>query len=163
MKTTLWADWSPDVTMTGHEKYEVVGDLVSRKMSDSIIERFAGKKMYADCIEKNVIAAKMLPFPTIMMLGSLYVFDPNGGNGSYGFEFNPPFELHAWLKPVARAGVAVLDFALPGVILRALKAEDEEGHIVSGIEPFVMAGQPPSYLMYRGYKIMKIAEGGGIE
>ena len=63
---------------------------------------------------------------------------------AYGFDYNPPNELHAWLD----VDGYVLDLSLPGVILRGLNLADEQGPFLKGREPAILFGPPPDWILY---------------
>lgn len=151
--TTLSVDWDPEEKMTGEESYPVIGSLLSKRKFDDICrDCFMGLYAYADCVDKNVRGREaLIEIPTVLAIGAIRVWD-KFGKGCYGFDYNPPYEIHSWLVP-KKYPRAVIDFSLPGVILRALKFVDEEGPIVEGRKPTYLAGPPPQWIQYHPVEI----------
>lgn len=151
--TTIAMDWDPESSMTGDESFPVIGSLIKRsRFSDICKLRFPGLYSYADCIAKNTLGSEELSdIPTMLIIGAVRVWD-KFGRGCYGFDYNPPHEIHAWLTPIESPNV-IIDFSLPGLVQRALKFCDHEGPIVGGREPSYLAGTPPSWLQYKPVEI----------
>lgn len=136
--------------MTGKEDYEIMphdktsldGDLVKQ-----IIEKFRGLPLCSSCEEKSVIVKKMIQHvlpefnPTY---GGLHVWSIDF-RSAYGFNWNPPFEGHAWLQDHRGQ---IIDFSLPGIILRGLETCDEIGPYLINRDPVILAGFPPSWCKY---------------
>jgi hypothetical protein len=146
-------DWNPEEVMTGDERYPVIGSLLKRSKFEEICKsQFKGLYTYADCVDKNHRGREALTeIPTALVIGAVRVWDKYG-RGCYGFDYNPPQEIHAWLVPIEFPR-AIIDFSLPGLILRALKFEDHEGPIVGGRTPAYLAGPPPKWLQYQAVEI----------
>lgn len=145
---TVFIDWNPDEIMTGEERYYIPGALIKPLRSGVIQSRFTGLKLYADCILKNEIAQVVIDHSCwSMVIGGLKIWNKER-NGTYGFNYNPPFEFHTWLQNEKKE---IIVFALPGVILRALKAKDEFGYIITGRKPEILAGMPPDWLLYSAF------------
>lgn len=151
--TTLNNDWTPEKVMTGNETFPVIGSLVKRsRFSDICSRRFKGLYSYADCVDKNTRGREELSeIPTILAIGAVRIWD-KFGRGCYGFDYNPPYEIHSWLVPI-KAPKAIIDFSLPGLIQRALKFTDHEGPIVGGRTPSYLAGLPPKWIQYKSVEL----------
>jgi hypothetical protein len=71
------------------------------------------------------------------------VYSKNFGS-SYGFEFNPPLEFHAWVN----YGDNIIDLALPGVIEMGCILKDKYGPYLDR-KPIVLAGEEiPNWIEY---------------
>ena len=134
--------------LEGNEIFKIHGDLIDDKTLAEIIDRCAGLKYYWDCIEKAKIARKVLG-EGIVVVGKLMVFSEDWSS-SYGYYFNPPFELHSWL--LTEKGV--IDIALPGVIEMGLNFSDENGPFLTNREPIVLAGIPANWMQYNLCEIL---------
>jgi hypothetical protein len=143
--------------LTGREQYPVLCNSsfdITQDYANEIQKRFSGLQTLGNCIEKNVIAlTKLTELHCLginsmqdfqVMLGSFYVWSIDK-RSSYGFEFNPPLEFHAWLQLES----TIIDFALPGVILSGLIHEDHIGPALTGRSPVIFAGIPPRWLAYK--------------
>lgn len=133
------ADFS--VLMTGEERYPTIGFDLYAITVDLILAEFAGLPLYAGCYEKAMIAAKY--FSGTVVFGAMRVLSDDYMS-AYGFDYNPPTELHAWI----RLHNMIIDFSLPGVILRGMKLSDEQGPFLKGREPAILMGPPPDWLLY---------------
>lgn len=131
--------------MTGKERYPVFGNLLIPEQIEQIMSRMEGLNRYWDCIEKARIAKEVVG-AGVIILGECLVWSEDY-KSSYGFYFNPPFELHAWLQPVWRTRV-IIDVALPGVIEKGLITSDEIGPCVIGRSPIIIAGKVPDWVTY---------------
>lgn len=134
-----------EAILTGKERYKVIGnqsDIVTEKSIIRTISLMAGLYRHWSCLEKAQIVQKI--FGGIVVVGSMYVFNKEG-NGSYGFEFNPP-EFHSWVE--IQGTNIVLDFALPGVIEKGLDTVDSIGPILKDIEPVILIGEPLDWMIY---------------
>ena len=148
MNSDTWqikADLNPQQLMTGEERYPVLGSLLNKVQANILLKRSKGFQLYGDCLRK---AATVYEFITsweskvTISMGQLFVQDPDGTQ--YGFSYNPPFELHAWVDV---AGL-IIDLALPGVILRGKNMRDDHGFFLSNTEPVILAGGVPYWLYY---------------
>ena len=129
--------------LSGKEKYKVIGNYLSLDKVERIMGLLKGKYQHWDCLPKAEIVAKELGGNVV--IGSTYVINKEG-TGSYGYEYRPPYEFHAWVV-IQKPGV-VIDFALPGVIEKGLTVKDEICYILEDIEPVILAGIPPKWLRY---------------
>jgi hypothetical protein len=136
--------------MTGEETFPIIGQLVTEDQARKVIAQFKGLNPYWNCIDKVEIAYQH--FGGVPTVGSLHVISGDY-TSTYGFEYNPPFEIHAWLT-VSIEPVEVIDLALPGVIQKGLVACDHVGPALVGREPVILAGTIPKWLMYVPYNII---------
>jgi hypothetical protein len=141
--------------MTGSEKYNIAGRMLSREEADEIFKLFKGLMRRGNCLRKACIVRDWLnrdrenAFSVI--IGSLYVIDSTN-HSSYGHEYNPPLEYHAWVY--GRRDKSVYDLALPGVIERGLEAEDDMGCFLTSLKPIILASgtsRIPHYLQYKAH------------
>ena len=108
---------------------------------------------YYDCIKKAKIVAEELDIKYIHF-GSLKVESTEKGV-MYGYSYNPPLELHAWLQLDSKINnTIIIDFALAGTIEKGLITKDDIGYFLIDREPIVLAGKCPSWLHYKTYEIM---------
>jgi hypothetical protein len=129
--------------LTGNEKYPITGHIMTTEAAIKIQSYFGGLKKYWHCLEKALICRQLLKFGTVVV-GEMRVISGDGSS-AYGYNFNPPFEFHAWLQlPDGN----ILDFALPGVIEKGLNTSDEHGPFLTGVEPFILVGLPTANLFY---------------
>lgn len=149
-------DLEPDVLMTGEEQYPVLGDILIKEIIEKhITPKFRGLQLYGDCLKKSVVMFKYLKEKmhiehVYVLMGAMYVSsvpDPATGEVSrYGFAMNPPNEFHTWVYLLPSR--AVIDCALPGVIMRGKRMRDERGFFLEGREPVILAGVVPEWLYY---------------
>lgn len=144
--TTIKTDWDPNDLMTGEERYPVIGTYLVKDIFKEVTKKFKGLQITSNCVEKNVIGMAAIGVPCWIALGSFRVWNKKR-TSSYGFDFNPPYELHSWLIPKVDPYI-VIDFSLPGVIIRALKFKDSKGRVVTNRTPSYLAGVPPPWLEY---------------
>lgn len=136
--------------------YPVYPDNLFQVLSDSDIQHitnsFVHHKLnrYYDCIQKAKLAAEYLNIKEIH-LGSLMIHSTEEGV-SYGYMYNPPLELHAWLQIQDK----IIDFALPGTIEKGLATKDEIGYFLVGREPVILVGIPAKWMIYRTHEIVKV-------
>lgn len=107
---------------------------------------------YYACIEKAKIVADYLGIPNIH-LGSLMVESTENGV-MYGYYFNPPLELHAWVQD----GFDIIDLAVAGTIELGSKTKDDVGYFLIGREPVVVAGTPPPWLHYTTKQVVLLRD-----
>ena len=154
---TLLNDAEFDVLMTGEEDYPCLvtpnstgwGRIVG--LSKIIQEQFKGIPMYAGCLEKAKIVQGYIG--GTILTGAMRVASEGPLNFSlsfYGFDFNPPLECHCWNYQYNR----VIDFSLPGVILRGSKSEDEYGPFLVGRKPVIHVGCNVDWLLYRPHGVV---------
>jgi hypothetical protein len=139
--------------ITGEEWYPIVGNAITYDQAAYIWGKLKGLKKHWDCIDKANKVREILGGKVAM--GSLLIWDMTM-TSNYGFFFNPPLEIHAW--NIMDDG-SYVDFALPGVIENALKSKDDEGPLVTGRKPFILAGQPLVWTDYKTYVIQDIRNG----
>lgn len=144
--TDVRVDWDPNIRMTGDEKYPVIGDYLVKDIFNQVAKQFKGLLVGANCVEKNMIGERAVGFSCLLVVGSFRIWTKRM-NSAYGFDFNPPYELHSWLVPKKDHNI-IIDFSLPGIILRALKFKDKQGYVVRKRNPCYLSGPPPEWLWY---------------
>ena len=154
MQTILTADFEQGGKMTGEEWYPMIGgmfDIVEGNfLVKEIIKKFKGLPLMGGCIEKNRIVNKYAYY-TIQVVGAVEIISADGMS-TYGHEFNPPFEQHSWLVDEEHR---IIDFALPGLILRGMKEKDDIGPFLVGRDPVILAGLCPDWIKYRPKRKVK--------
>ena len=134
--------------LRGNESFAIHGDLLPHDMLRRLFERVcAGKLRHWDCIDKAKELARLLP-GSIAVVGSLHVWSDTW-ESNYAYEFNPPYELHAWVMHKVGETVGLIDLALPGVVEMGLMTSDHIGPIVAGREPVILNGLPENWMQYR--------------
>jgi len=150
--------------LTGNEKYKILGRMLSRAEADEIFKQFKGLMRRANCLRKACIVRDWLNREREnafnVMVGSLYVIE-SSNHSSYGHEYNPPFEFHAWVY--GRRDKSLYDLALPGVIERGLEAEDDQGKLLLTIDPTILAAGISRIPYYIRYKAHSAYSGNGSE
>jgi len=124
-------------TMTGRERFPVIGDAVTSDKVVEIVSKFVGLSLMNDCFFKATIASRMLDDSWGKVGGIIRVFDPCTRAG-FGFDWHPPFEGHVWL--CKKENDVIFDPALSGVILRGLVTQDHVGFLLTTVRPFIIAG-----------------------
>ena len=142
METVVY-DAEFDIRMKGDEKYPLIGNQSEISVVNSMIAECKGLPLYAGCLEKAIIAQRY--FGGTIFVGAMKVVSADG-NSTYGFDFNPPTELHAWVS----IEKGIIDLSLPGVIMRGMKLRDEIGPFLVGRDPSILFGIPPEWLIYSG-------------
>ncbi len=152
LKTTAFKTILGDNSiLTGEEAYPLIEPAaLGQEAADALIAQMAGLRVNWDCIEKAKIVRKFLHNKPVVMAGGMLVVNKEK-NGSYGYYYNPPFEFHAW----AQDGRIIYDFALPGVILSGLDTKDEYGPILQDMEPRILAGEVPRWIIYKAIKVLE--------
>lgn len=141
IKTTISLDTELGGLMTGEERYPVYS---SNNNVDKILSEFKGLLLFGGCLDKARIVQKYYP-DTVLVAGAIRVIS-NDYQSMYGYDFHPPLEMHVWLE---RNSVSVIDFALPGVILRGLQEGDEIGPFLVGREPIIIIDNCPDWVIYK--------------
>ena len=132
-----------DALMTGEETYPIIGDQVSEEIANQIIQKFSGLPLYAGCLEKAQIVSRALGGATV--IGALTLYNKRR-DAAYKYLFNPPYEFHAWTE---KPGSVIIDFGLPGTVLRGLALKDEQGAFLEGRDPVILAGRPEIWMVYK--------------
>jgi len=57
-------------------------------------------------------------------------------------------EFHAWLT-LRHIPKVIIDFSLPGLIIRGLKTGDANGPFLVNREPSILASEPPPWAIYQ--------------
>lgn len=145
-----------DKILTGEESWPILGDTVDEKKVAEVIKRCAGMNRIWECIPKAKMCREVLG-KGIVAMGSLMVTSGDL-KSEYGFYFNPPFELHAWvfLPPEKGERAAIVDVALPGIIEKGLTTHDTVGPYLVNRDPVVLAGRPPTWLRYQWFQTMEV-------
>ena len=137
--------------MSGEESYPVIGnlffdeDFIQFYLVQKMMKRFKGLPLMGGCLEKARLAQEQFA-STIIIAGKIRIASEDN-TSFYGHDFNPPFEMHAWLIHNNNPNL-IIDLALPGVILRGMKEKDEHGPFLTGREPVILAGKPPEWIVY---------------
>jgi hypothetical protein len=126
--------------------------IISESIAKELIDTFYQLKLnrYYACIEKAKLVASHLRIQHIV-LGALLVESTEPGV-AYGYAYNPPLELHAWVE----VGENIIDFALAGTIEKGLKTKDEIGYFLVDREPIILAGKPPTWAKYTPHEIVMV-------
>ena len=135
--------------MTGYESYPIIGDQMSAYGSKPIIKQFKGLNLYWNCLEKALIVANFIP-GSIVVIGSLMICEWTEMS-VYGHKYKPPYEFHAWVRWKEN----IIDFGLPGVILKGSTTEDIFGPLLKNTVPVILAGEPPSKFIYRSKSMIR--------
>lgn len=140
--------------MTG-EMYPIYsyGDkVISEQIVKELLQTFFRLKLnrYYACIEKAKLVASYLGIASIH-LGSLMVTSTEKGV-AYGYLYNPPLELHAWVQVKDK----IIDFALAGTIEKGLKTKDDVGYFLVDREPVILAGTPAPWMKYVTHEIVPV-------
>jgi hypothetical protein len=152
--TTLFDEDSQEL-MTGESCLLYSHDdlpVIRQSEADELMKLFAKLKLnrYFDCIEKAKRVAKYFDIKNIH-LGSLFL-DSTEPGVSYGYLYNPPLELHAWVQVYG----IIIDFALAGTIEKGLKTKDEVGPFLVGRPISILAGTPAPWMHYQTYEIVSV-------
>jgi hypothetical protein len=155
-KTTISGEWDREDVLTGSEVYPVAGSFLSLRAVTTILKCLDGLQVQAQCLEKAQIVQRILKHacPCEIKMGSLYLLSADG-QSSYGYAFNLPHEFHAWLVPLDGPGV-IIDFALPGVVIRGSILKDEIGPFLVGRSPVILAGTPLPWMKYTPVDIITV-------
>ena len=137
--------------LSGTERYPIIGDLIEQDLADKILTEFVGLKRYWDCLEKAQITKRMTDhlfnIPSVIILGALDIHSVEP-NCSYGFDFNLPYEFHAWVL----TDKGIIDTALPGVIEKGLNTSDHVGPSLIGRKPYIIATDKKiSWIVYTAH------------
>jgi hypothetical protein len=124
---------------------------------NAIMRSLSGLNTFYDCDKKAQIVLhwirQFLDPQAIMVIGSMAI-DGQDKKSQFGFEFDPPFEFHAWVELPDNLGI--IDFSLPGVIILGLNTKDQYGPILIGRKPFILAGPAPDFLHYKPYLRLEV-------
>ena len=146
--TTIVEDM--DKVMTGEERYPIFGGFVAESEAIKILTEFKGLNLYWECLPKAELTRIMLGQGKVA-IGEIRVFG-NNFLSAYGHNFNPPYEFHAWVEITPDI---IIDFALPGLILKGLNTSDEIGPYIVGREPIILAGMKPDWMHYKKIEYYK--------
>lgn len=151
-KMTSIFDEDAQALMTG-EMYPLYSSTILTKATvTKLLQIFYEQKLnrYYACIQKAKIVANHFRISHIH-LGSLMLDSAEEGV-SYGYHYNPPLELHAWVQVYT----SILDFALPGTIEKGLNTKDDVGPFLIGREPVILAGEPAPWMHYVTHEIVPV-------
>lgn len=148
---TIVSDMGEDL-IEGTEKYPIIGNLLSEKEAEYFITLCIGLQTSANCYEKAMLVFKNQHLLSViseknkvrLCLGAIRVWSTDG-RSAYGHDFNPPHELHAWIEVDDK----IIDISLPGVIIRGINYRDQEGPVLIGRTPFILAGKVPKWIHYK--------------
>lgn len=145
-------DYNPDELMIGNETYKILGNLLSDRDRIIITRGCSLLKLTADCDKKAFLVKDYFmcfrrEFNWRVMMGSIKIFSLDM-LATYGHNYNPPFEFHCWLEKEENGKKFIIDLALPGTIIRGLRARDEIGSFLEGREPVILAGEAPDWIIY---------------
>jgi hypothetical protein len=140
--------------MNGKEIYPVKGFLIPSTVITIIIDRMRGLLLTANCLEKAVVVSNVLQeyykCKINIVFGSICI---TWKGTQYGHLFNPPLEFHAWntieTKNKQYSESYIIDFSLPGVIIRGKKFKDEQGTFLIGLKPIILNGICPDFIQYK--------------
>jgi hypothetical protein len=148
ISTEILAPDFPKGIMTGKEVYPIIGGWSVQTMVERSIKMFSENCLYlmASCHEKAIIVKKefFAGSKNIKMVGGKIRVLSDDYKSAFGFDWNPPWEVHIWLE----WGKDIIDLALPGVILRGMNTYDEYGPILTGREPVILVGTCPDWILY---------------
>jgi len=137
--------------MTGKERYPILGWGIPKKEIESLLEQCKGLKLNWDCEKKAMLVWKHIN-RGVLVFGEMKVWDAEH-TATYGFEYHPPFEFHAWIEERSPKGHRLVhDLSLPGVVLKGLDTCDEIGPILKGRTPMALAGRIPKWAEYIGHE-----------
>ncbi len=152
--TTLFDDDAQEL-MTG-SLYPIYSHdskpIISERTAMEVLQTFFELKLnrYYACIQKAKIAATRLGIGHIH-IGSLMV-DSYEEGVMYGYLYNPPLELHAWVE----IDTKIIDFALAGTIEKGLATKDEVGPFLINRKPIILAGVRPPWAHYTTHEIVSL-------
>jgi hypothetical protein len=142
---TIVRDYCEHERMTGKENYEILGNLLTKDQVGQLMYACTNTILTADCVKKACITkAHLQDNNWKIAMGAIRVFSKDMLS-TYGHDFNPPKELHCWLEKEDK----IIDIALPGVIIRGLRACDELGSFLEGRTPVILAGESPDWVIYK--------------
>lgn len=139
MLTTIKSSNNP--LLTGKEAYKISGNMIHPTIVVEILKRYKNLNKYWDCLKKAIIARNIINIGEVV-LGKMYVHDTDS---NYGFEYNPPFEFHAWLQVTEDL---IFDAALPGVIENGQSLSDKQGTFLQNLQPCILNGKPEDWMKY---------------
>ncbi len=130
----------------GDEQFSIIGSNkdISRQAIMELQKKFIGFLRYGDCVRKAMYAQTILGVGELA-LGEMYASSICGGGG-FGYAFNPPRELHAWLD---LGNGEILDMALAGVIQNSMRLLPE----LIFHEPVILCGKPPYWAKYQAEEL----------
>jgi hypothetical protein len=150
-------DYFDKERMTGKEQYEIIGNLLNKEQLACLIYACTDCILTANCVEKACITKAHTSSGLLVKqdnwkiaIGSIKIFSKDM-QSTFGHNFNPPNELHCWLENDKKE---IIDIALPGVIIRGLRAKDELGSFLAGRTPVVLAGEAPNWIIYKTENIL---------
>jgi hypothetical protein len=134
--------------MDGTEEFPIHGSLLTSAESMLIRKNMKGFRRHWHCLEKAQRVVSLLG-RGVVVIGSLHVISGDG-KSTYGYNFNPPYEFHAWVQ----LNDGIIDVALPGVIDRGLSACDDYGPYLVQRTPIILAGTPLYWTYYKPHEII---------
>ncbi len=142
------AGYKWNVFMTGKEKYKIIGNYKNTTLIKQLLKQCKGLRLYWDCMAKAKLVTKELGGK--VAIGKTYVWSGDF-KSQYGFEYEPPYEFHAWCEVKG----FIIDIALPGVIQMGLELHDHIGPYITNRKPIIYAGSKiPKFLIYQAYEYL---------
>lgn len=133
--------------MTGNEMFPVIGGWPDALLLvPTLMQKCKGLNPFWDCLQKAIIVEQHILNTGVVMLGSCHVYNDTM-DATYGYDFNLPTEFHAWWQPDEYSKF-IIDIALPGVISKGMLVIDEQGPLITGRLPVILAGKAPNWVEY---------------
>lgn len=156
--TTTFAvkNFKDDPLIEAGQSYPLLGDAITKSEKECILEDLIGLSQKWQCDAKALTTLLALRksgrHGLEMHIGSLFIWSKDHLS-SYGFAYNPPLEFHCWVY--CSKSNAIIDFALPGVIMVGLEMRDDVGPMLVVRKPVILAEEPLEYLQYRSVGRLK--------
>lgn len=157
VRTTFTTLFDDNRKITTLKSFPVTGELIPLDLIDKILSSYRGLSYYFDCIRKAKIAQSYLK-DSYVSIGELTILSGDY-KSTFGFNFNPPFELHAWVNWQGQ----IVDLGLPMVIEHGLRFIDDSGlPSLVDREPIIAIGNIPGWIQYKeherfnSYEAMKL-------
>lgn len=135
--------------LMGKESWPIEGDLLTPEQLAEIMTRCKGLPRRWGCAEKAVRTADVVGGRISVALGHLTITNTKG-DGQFEFQWNPPYEFHAWVETPN----GIIDIALAGAIEKGLSLRDKQGPYLLGRRPIILAGHPPPWTDYRRHAFL---------
>lgn len=153
VKTIDYVDVNTIFTIKENDKYKIFGDAIDHNIILDVMSKLVGLPYHSYCGIITIVTSFILNhkyrIKTDYITGSTIVSCASNKT-TYGFEYKPPFEFHAWLQ---FSETGILDVSVPGLIWRGLNTRDEHGAFLENIDEIIINGFPPPYIKYTPYSI----------
>lgn len=106
---------------------------------------YAGLYKWWSCLEKAQIAQKHFN-RGVVVIGSLKIYN-KAFDSTYSFEYNPPFEFHAWVQDLD----LIYDYSLIGCMEIGKLLQDERGPILDREPEFLCFEKPKRWTKYEAH------------